>query len=155
MRLNGWQLLMLGIPFFIGGIVYLFSEDIVKNIHFLFPEYQEQRIIILNEKVDTYLNIEKKSSHYREIEDKIAARRSNATWITDTILYSKQHIDQLEVQKRAWKLQMAYPKKNTAIINGKLTGINKMVDGAKVIAIENLKVLLKHDERLEWVTLFQ
>jgi hypothetical protein len=50
---------------------------------------------------------------------------------------------------------MSYPKKNIAIINGKLTRINEMVDGAKVIKIENLKVLLKHNERLEWVTLFQ
>lgn len=156
MRLNGWQLFMLGIPFIIGGIVYLFSDDIVKNIHFLFPEYQEQHSnIILSKKIDTYLNIEKKYSLYSEIEDKIAARNSNATWITDTILYSKHKIDKLEVQKRAWKLQMAYPKKNIAIINGKLTGMNEMVDGARVVEIENLRVLLKHNERLEWVTLFQ
>ena len=156
MRLNGWQLFMLGIPFIIGGIVYLFSEDIVENMHFLFPEYQEQsKRIMLTEKVDIYLDIEQKSSHYREIEDKITARRSNATWITDTILYSQHKIDKLEVQKRAWKLEMVYPKRKIAIINGKLTGINEIVDGAKVVKIENLRVLLKHNERLEWVTLFQ
>ena len=156
MRLNGWQLFMLGIPFIIGSIVYIFSADIVKNIHFLFPEYQEQSSsIILNEKADIYLNIEKKSSVYREIQEKIAARRSNSVWITDTVLYSKYKNDQLEVQKHAWKLQMVNPKMNTAIINGKLTRLNEMVDGALVVEIENLRVLLKHNERLEWVTLFQ
>ena len=76
MRLSNWQLLMLGIPLIISGIVYVFSDDIVKNMHFLFPEYQEQSAsVILNKKADTYLEIEKKSSLYREIEDKMAARQ--------------------------------------------------------------------------------
>lgn len=156
MRLSHWQLFTLGIPFIIGAIVYLFSEDIVKNIHFLFPEYKEQSSsIIVNKKVDTYLDIENKSGLYGEIEERLVSARSNALWITDAILYSKDEIIKQEAQQLAWKLEMVYPQKNIAIINGKLTRINEMVDGARVVKIENLRVLLKHNERLEWVTLFQ
>jgi hypothetical protein len=156
MRLNGWQLFSLGIPFIFGGIVYLFSDDIVKNIHYLFPEYQDQSgSIMINKKVDTYLEIEKKSGIYNEIEEKLASRRSDAIWITDSILYSKDEIIKEEAQELVWKLEMVYPKKNIAIINGKLAKINDIVDGARVVEIENLRVLLEHNERLEWVTLFQ
>ena len=156
MRLNGWQLFSLGIPFVVAGIIYLFSDDIVKNIHFLFPEYQDQSSsIMVNKEVDTYLKIESKSKIYDEIEQKLASRRSDAIWITDAILYSEEKIIKEEAREFAWKLEMVYPKKNIAIINGKLARINDTVDGARVVEIENLRVLLEHNERLEWVTLFQ
>jgi RecG-like helicase len=110
---------------------------------------------MINKKVDTYLEIESKSGIYNEIEEKLASRRSDAIWITDAILYSKDEIIKEEAQEFAWKLEMVYPKKNIAIINGKLAKINDIVDGARVVEIENLRVLLEHNERLEWVTLFQ
>ena len=157
MRLNGQQFFMLAIPFIIGSIVYVFNDDIVKNIHFLFPEYHEEHSLsTLNKKAAIYLDIESKGSFYHELEDKISARRSNATWIANTILYKKyKNVKKEEPQKHAWRLQMVYPKKKIVIINGKVTRINEMVDGARVVDIKSLRVLLKHNERLEWVTLFQ
>ncbi len=156
MRLNGGQLFTLTIPFLIGGIVYIFSDDIVDNIRFLYPEYQEHSSsILVNNKLDSYLHIENKSGLYREIEEKIVSRQLSAPWIADTILYLKDESIAQEEQQLSWKLQMVYPKKNIAIINGKLIKINDIVDGAKVIKIEKLRVLLQHNERLVWVTLFQ
>ncbi len=157
MRLNGQQFFMLTIPFIIGSIVYIFSDDIVKNIHFLFPEYHEEHSLsALNKKAAIYLDIESKAGFYREMEDKMTARHSNATWIANTILYKEyKNAKKEEVQKHAWRLQMVYPKKKIVIINGKVTRMNEIVDGARVIDIQNLRVLLQHNERLEWVTLFQ
>jgi len=154
MHLKGWQFLMLGIPFIIAGIVYLFSDDIVKNIYFLFPEHHEERTFLsLNKKAAMYLDIESKAGLYRKVQNKISTKQINEKWVAKNILY-REHKKE-NPQRYIWKLQMVYPKKKIAIINGKVVHINDVVDGAQVVDIKKLSVLIKEGERLEWVTLFQ
>ena len=156
MRLNSKQITILISPFVIAAITYTFSEDIVSNLHYLFPEYSSYQDKNLNKKASTYLKIEAKDKLYQQIRAKINRRHSNAKWVADNVLYKKETINiATDTKHRAWELQMVYPKKNIAIINNKIIKTNGIIDNAKLISIENSRVLIQHDERLEWLSLFK
>jgi hypothetical protein len=155
MNLSNKHLGLLLSPFLIGGSIYFFSEDIVENLHFFFPEYESYKDTNLNKKADTYLKIEAKDKIYKKIQAQIKQRKSNAKWIADNILYIKHSRVKTDTKHRAWEVQMLYPKKNVAIINNKIVKVNEIVDNAKVISIETSRVLIQHDERLEWLSLFK
>jgi len=156
MRLNSWQIFTLTIPFIISILLYTFNDTIVQNIHSLSPKYDENDSFInFDKKTGTYLAIGVKSKFYKEMEKKISARQSNAFWISKYILYETAREETSKTSKSAWRLQMVYPKHKIAIINGKIKKLNEMIDGAKIIKIENLSVLLEYNKRQTWVTLFQ
>ncbi len=145
MYLNNRQILSLLSPFLIAGVIYYFSDDIVKNLRYLFPQYESYKDTNLNAKAETYLKIEAKDKIYQKIQNDIKNRHLNTNYVAEKILYSK---------KTTWTLQMTYPKKNIAIINNKISKVNDIVDNAKIISIENSRVLIRHDERLQWLYLF-
>ncbi len=163
MNLNGRQFLLLLLPFIVGIVVFMFADDLVKNIKYLFPEYVEYSNPNLHEKAKIYLKMDKRGEKYREILHKIDVRKKNESWIVENILYSKEKVAKivLEKEKRAksdkkyhWTLQMAYPSKDIAIINGKIIRINEVVSTARLIKIEKDRVLLYKKGKLKWVHLF-
>ncbi len=155
MYLSNKQIFILLLPIFLGTAIYLFSDDIVKNLQYLFPKYESYKDTNLNKKADTYLKIEAKDKIYKKIQSQIKERNINSNWIVKNILYTKGTFVKTDTKHRAWELQMVFPKRNVAIINNKVIKINEMIDNAKLIDIETSRVLIQHDERLQWLFLFK
>jgi len=163
MNLNGRQLMLLLLPFIAGAVFFIFADDLVKNIKYLFPEYVEYSNPNLHEKAKIYLKMDKRGEKYREILHKIDVRKKNRSWIVENILYSKEKVAKIVLEKKKytqsvkkyqWTLQMAYPSKDIAIINGRIIKINEVVNTARLIKIEKDKVLLYKKGKLTWVHLF-
>jgi len=160
MHLSTRQILLLILPFILSTIIYIYADDITTNIKYLFPAYSQYTNRDLNSKEKIYLKMEKKEKEYNEILNKIKLRKKNSSWIIKQVLYNKKKQQKIVKKenkkiKKSWKLQMVYPNKNIAIINGKIVKLNDIINNAKLIKIENSKVLLKQKENLQWVYLFQ
>ena len=159
MYLNIKHILSLLLPFLVAVVLYIFSEDIIQNIKYLFPKYNEYTNKILDKKVDVYLNIAKESDEFIKIQKKIALRNKNSQWIKKDFLYQDVSIVQEKKTKKPHKnnileLQMVYPKRNIAIINNKIVHINDKIGGMQLISIEADRILIKNKKGLRWINLF-
>ena len=163
MRLTNKQALTLIFPFVVSSIIYMFDVEIVSNIHHLFPIYAEYSNKVLSEKTDTYLEIEKKYKLYKNINNKIELRKTNARWIAENLFYDKQEkvIVELSSKKKnnaksyAYQLKIVYPNEKIAIINDLTVREGTLIPGAKVIKIQNNRVLLQYKKGLKWLYLFK
>jgi len=159
MYLSIKHILSLLLPFLMAVILYIFSEDIIQNIKYLFPKYNEYTNKILDKKVDVYLNIAKESNEFIKTQKKIALRNKNYQWIKKDFQYQNISIVQEKKTKKPHKnnileLQMVYPKRNIAIINNKIIHINDKIGGMQLISIEADRVLIKNKKGLKWINLF-
>lgn len=161
MHLNAKQLMTLGLPFLITLVVYFFHLEILQQMHHLFPPYSEYSNNNLNTKVGVYLKIEEQSKKYKEIEKKLKYRKLNIGWIARDVLYLKQNTTvRKKVFKRAknsftYKLDMIYPKRKVAVINGVIVHEGTKIAGARVMRIEKTRVQIRDYKGFKWLTLFQ
>ncbi|MFA6191445.1 MAG: hypothetical protein WC665_03745 [Sulfurimonas sp.] len=167
MYLSSRHFMVLLLPFVVSAIIYIFSSEVVQNISYLFSPYEDYSNRTLNSKADIYLKIEEKSKKYQEIQNKLELRKSNVEWIAKNMLYNKENTTQLsspkeivqedEVVKESFvhKLEIVYPKAKIALINGKIVHEGTIIDGAKVIKINNDGVLIEYQKGLKWLTLFR
>ncbi len=167
MHLNSRQFLALLLPFIIALIISVLSGEIVQNISYLFSPYEEYSNKSLDSKAEMYLKIEEKSKKYQEIQKKVELRKSNVEWIAKNMLYNKQIstqstpqqeiivVDEVVEESFVYKLEMIYPKVKVALINGKMVHEREIIDGAKVIKINNDGVLIEYQKGLKWLTLFR
>jgi len=160
MRLSKYQIMMLVFPFAVSGIVYIYNENIVQSISHFFSDYNKYSNQDLENKVDVYLKIDAKNKIYQEIEKKIVLRDKNAQWIAKNVLYEKAEVKQIAIipkkeKKKIFKLEAVFPKKNLAIINGQIVREKSIIDGVKIVKIEDHYVLLRYKKGFKWVSLFQ
>ncbi|MDO8453566.1 MAG: hypothetical protein Q7S59_03225 [Sulfurimonas sp.] len=167
MYLNSKQFLALLFPFVVAVIIYVFSSEIVQNISYFFSPYENYSNKTLNSKADIYLKIEEKSKKYLEIQNKLELRKANAEWIVKNMLYNKENSTQIHAQKEiiqvdevtkesfVHKLEIIYPKAKVALVNGKIVHEGTIIDGAKVIKINNDGVLIEYQKGVKWLTLFR
>jgi len=166
MNLSIKQISMLSMPFFFSILIYMFDVDIVKNIQYLFPNYEEYSNKTLDKKADIYLKILSKDKIYQEIKEKATNRKEYASWIADNILYknfTQKHTAKQErkimqkVQRTySWKLQAVFNKKKIAIINSKIVKLGSIIDGGRLVEIQENRVLIKYAKGLKkWIHLFQ
>ena len=160
MYLTNKQIFLLLLPLLIASTVYLFYEEIVTNAKYIFPTYKEYKNAILDKKADIYLKIDAKNSTYETILKKIAARKKEAPWVASAILYKKIALKSipkkisLPSQPVYFHLEAIIFNKKVAIINGKIVYLYGTVDGAKLIRIEEDKVLLQLKKGKRWLYLF-
>ena len=159
MYLTNKQIFLLLLPLFIASIVYLFYEEIVANAKYIFPTYKEYKNAVLDKKADIYLKIDAKNSTYETILKKIATRKKEAPWVAATVLYKKTTFKPIPKiiplsQPKYFHLEAIFFNKKVAIINGKIVYLYGTVDGAKLIRIEEDKVLLQLKKGKRWLYLF-
>ena len=167
MHLTSKQITTLLIPFLLSFIIYFFDMDIVKNVQYLFPNYEEYTNKTLDKKAVTYLKIEAKGKLYQEIQDSIIARNTNAKWISERVLYKKMNKSKKikrtfthKVVKRRMNvknlhLQAVFSKDKVAIINGHFVKESASIGGIKILKIEQERVLLNSKKGKKWIYLFQ
>ncbi len=167
MHLNSKQFSVLLLPFIMAGIISVFSSEIVQNMSYFFSPYEDYSNKALNSKADIYLKIEEKSKKYLEIQNKLELRSSNVEWIAKNMLYNKENstqsspqqevvvVDEVAEERFIYKLEMIYPKVKVALINGKIVHESEIIDGAKVIKINNDGVLIEYQKGLKWLTIFR
>ena len=168
MHLTSKQLLLLFLPLSFTLVVYYFSDNIVKNVKYLFPNYKEYFNKNLNEKATIYLQIEAKDKTYQTIQENLAKRPINSDWIANKILYT-EYIDTTPTEKRQstsvakrkttrvrrWHLEAIFSQDNVAIINGHIVKLNTIINGSKLQKIETDKVLLENKKGKKWIYLFR
>ncbi len=156
-HLNNKQIFFLLIPLVITFIVYNFDMEIVKNVKYFFPKYQEYNNPVLDKKADIYLKIDKNKLSYKNIEEKLKTRPKYTKWISDNILYNSLSV---KTTKKSYKkntklhLQAVFYDRQIAIINDKPYKINSKVYNGKLIKIEKTKVLIKYKRETKWLKLF-
>jgi len=172
MHLTNKQLFTLIFPFLIGMIFYLFDMDIVKNVKYLFPNYEEYTNKTLDKKAVTYLKIEAKGKLYQEIQDAMIARNKNARWISEHVLYKKMNlkiksnikrtnstlsrkITKKRLNAKNLQLQAVFSKDKVAIINGHFVKESASIGGVKILKIEQERVLLDFKKGKKWIYLFR
>ena len=169
MNLSIKQIAMLCLPFILSFAVYMFDTDIVKNIHYLFPSYEEYSNKTLDKKAEIYLKILSKDKNYQEIQEKVSDRKSYAKWVAEDVLYRDFTVKKEQVQKGnstkkirkirkiySWKLQAVFNKKKVAIINSKIVKLGSSIDNGKLIEIQESRVLIEYAKGLKkWIHLFQ
>lgn len=169
MHLDSRQIILLIIPFFLSGSIYFFDMDIVQNVKYLFPSYQEYSNKRLDKKADIYLKILSKDKVYQDIQNRVTAREDSSQWIAQTILYKKlidrekilynnssSSSNKRVVKAYSWKLQAVFNKKEVAIINSKIVKLGSFIDGGKLIRIKEDRVLIQYNKGLKkWLHLFQ
>jgi len=172
MHLTTKQIAILLVPFLISGVIYFFDMDIVKNVHYLFPNYKEYTNKTLDKKAVIYLKIESKDKLYQEIQSDILARRENAKWVAERVLYKKMppkpknlyirekdHFSSKIEKKKAnlnnLKLQAVFSKDKVAIINEHFVKESSSLGGVKILKIEQNRVLLGYKKGKKWIYLFQ
>ena len=171
MHLTTKQILTLIFPFFLTAVVYMVDMDIVKNVKYLFPNYEEYTNKSLDKKAVIYLQIESKDKFYQEIQNAIVARKENASWIVENVLYKKvpkelkrtpkQYyvpVKQKKVEKRInfnnFKLQAVFSKDKVAIINGHFVKESSYLNGVQILQIKQDSVLLGYQKGKKWIYLF-
>jgi len=171
MHLTTKQIMTLLLPFFLASIGYFFDMDIVKNIKYLFPNYEEYTNKTLDKKAVIYLQIESKDKLYQEIQNSIIARKTNAKWVVNNILYKKvpkelkktpsnhsRYIQQKTVKKGVdfndFQLQAVFSKDKVAIINGHFVKESSYLDGVHILQIKQDGVLLGYKKGKKWIYLF-
>ena len=168
MHLTTKQISVLLIPFLISAMVYIFDFDIVKNIKYLFPSYEEYTNKSLDKKATIYLKIESKDKLYQEIQENIKKRPQNAKWIVEKVFYKKLPKKSIEVinnkkthgkknfkeKELVWNLEAVFSKDKVAIINGIVVKEKHLVDGAEVLKILDDRVLLSYKKGKKWIYLF-
>lgn len=166
MHLTGKQILLLFIPFLVSGFVYYFDTDIVKNVKHLFPSYEGYTNKTLDRKAEIYLKILSKDKIYQDIKEKMKNRETSTHWIAQDVLYkeftNKQEVLQSDNSKtkiakvHSWSLQAVFNKKKVAIINSKIVKLGSYINGAKLIYLEENRVLIQYNKgSKKWIHLFQ
>ncbi len=171
MYLDNRQLLLLIAPFFVSLFIYFFDAEIVGNVRYVFPIYEEYSNKTLSEKTDTYLLIETKYKLYQDIKEKLELRKTNAPWIAENIFYQEEGLleqipqqtfaPQEELPKQitpkpyVYKLEVVYPNKKIAIINGLIVKEGGIIHDVKILKIEHNRVMLEDTKGVKWLSLFQ
>ena len=166
MNLDIKQISMLSLPFILSFAIYMFDVDIVKNVKYLFPSYEEYSNKTLDEKADIYLKILSKDKIYQDIQKKVTDRKEYSQWIADEIFsknITQKKLVRVEpkVTKKiqrtySWKLQAVFNKKKVAIINSKIVKLGSTIDDGKLIKMQEDKVLIENPKGLKkWIHLFQ
>jgi hypothetical protein len=144
------------------GIVYAFSIDVVSNAKYLFPSYKGYTNETIDKKASIYIQIESKSKLYQEIQNKIDARKKNAQWIVDNVLYTRT-VKDLKASQEAvkkplsiddFKLQAVFSKHKVAIISGHLVKESSRLYGVHILKIQKDSVLLDYKKGKKWIYLF-
>ncbi len=171
MHLTTKQIATLLFPFVLAGIIYFFNIDIVKNVQYLFPNYQEYTNKTLDKKAVIYLQIESKDKLYQEIQNAVIARKENANWVVNKVLYQKvpqelkktsqQYYSSSKLQKvkkeinfNDFKLQAVFSKDKVAIINGHIVKELSHFNGVQILQIRHDSVLLGYKKGKKWIYLF-
>lgn len=148
-----WGLLLL--PLLIAGGVWSFNDEIVPKLRYIFPSYSKYQNTLFDSKAAVYLQIESREKRYEEILRKMAEREKYSQWSVDDLLYYSEEVAGRADAKRSWSLQVVFPKEKTAIINNTIVHVGETVDGAKLLSVQDERVLLQDHEGVKWVRLFQ
>lgn len=167
MHLSSKHLFLLILPFLLSFGVYFFKEEIVSNAHLFFPSYEKYSNEELDAKVAIYLQIESKHKLFKDVEEKMEFRKKEAIWAAYNLFYKKQEESKEQgsiktttdkhISKKTsiYKLQAVFPDDKTAIIDDSIVKEGGMLRDAKVIRVEDSKVLIKTSKGLQWLYLFQ
>ena len=158
--LSSKQMVALALPFVISGVVYSYSAEIVDYANSLFPPKEKYSSMDIDAKIDIYLQIQKEIKPYEDVQQKVDARKRDAKWVTDTLLYKKQlSLDaisnrQSEAKELLYKLQAVFFDSKTAIINNIIVKEGSLIGGSVVTRIEKNRVQIKTEKGLKWLTIF-
>lgn len=165
MHLTRKQILLLLSPILISIIVYLFSSEIVGYMQYIYPNYQEYNTKTLNKNVQLYNEFAAKKEMFNDLQKKIQLRKENAGWMSNYVLYQKEDSSQdkntsnsmarKKIDISSWQLEATFPKRNVAIINGKIVKLGSTIKQVKVVSIKNDKVLLQYKKGFQWVYMFR
>ncbi|QOY53061.1 hypothetical protein [Candidatus Sulfurimonas baltica] len=165
MNLDNRQITILLLPFIIAILTYIFSDAIAQHARYFFPVYEEYADKNLKNKAEIYLQIEAQNESYMKVIKDVENRNKNSQWVSNNVLYNAiskndsntdtttQPAKQLS-QDYPLILQMSFPKKDMAIISGKIVKLNNTIHNAKLISIEQRRVLLQFKEKQKWLYMF-
>jgi len=165
MHLTNKQITTLLSPFLVAGVLFYFKDDIIQNIQSFFPKYEEYSNKALDKKASIYLQIESKDKLYQEIQNAVTARKENALWIADNILYTTE-LEKEKIVKRTQKpvvittkpkplkLQAVFPEDNVAIINGHFVKKGSHYNGVEILNITQEGIQIKSKKGKKWIYLF-
>ncbi|MFA5234364.1 MAG: hypothetical protein WC390_08200 [Sulfurimonas sp.] len=168
MHLSSKEFFLLLSPFIASFFIYFFGQEIVGAFHDVFPSYERYANNQVDAKMEKYLEIDAKHDVYMEIENKILTRKQESQWVAEHVFYRDTPLEAavkapqtqtktVEVIKkeRNYTLQALFPDDKTAIINDFILKEGNKVDGAKILEIEDEKVLIKTNKGLKWLYLFK
>lgn len=168
MHLSSKEFFLLLSPLIASFFLYFFGQEIVGTFHDVFPSYERYANSQVDAKMEKYLEIDAKHDVYAEIENKILTRKQESQWVAEHVFYRDAPIEvvaeELQPEVKAvevvekeynYTLQALFPDDKTVIINHLILKEGDEIDGAKVMEIDDEKVLIKTNKGLKWLYLFK
>lgn len=168
MYLSAKEIFLLIFPFVASFFLYFFGQEIMSTVHSIFPSYERYANSQIDAKMEKYLAIEAKHNIFTEIENKIVARKQESAWVAEHVFYRDAPlevvVEELKPQVKAveivekehhYALQALFPDDKTVIINDVILKEGDEIDSAKVMEINDEKVLIKTNKGLKWLYLFK
>lgn len=179
MHLDNKSLFILISPFILAGILWFFSDILLKSFSPDFESSEPTRASMLKTQEESYQFIIQHKEEYSSLLSKIRTREENRFFISErlytphTIGASTKSLDLSPPpmpppplllfnegnitahSSSSWSVQMVMPDHQSAIINNKIYRVGESKNGVKLLDVTPSKIYIQTPKGKQWVKLFQ